>query len=247
MAYKTPDSPGEMGYSVSKRRMYRERGIVMWFFSRFLGLVRGFWRLLVGLVIGAILYVWMFFEFKDVWQGIHHEVTSFMEWLVSQPMLLEYSQWNTLLNLDDKLTFALFIMMGRIIWLVIEAVLFSFPRWLIFGRAANTTPLGENGIPTTYLDDAVPSAVAVPKAVATVVPVAAAAQVAGAVPPSQQPASQQGTGLETAIDTANVPVVSADVLAGATSTKLAAGLDDLQEKVDNLASSTDLIGDDKTG
>ncbi|MCF6198919.1 MAG: hypothetical protein L3J67_05890 [Hyphomicrobiaceae bacterium] len=207
----------------------------MWFFSGFWRLLLGFWRLLVGLVIGAILYVWMFFEFKHVWQGIHHQVNYFMEWLVSQPMLLEYSQWNTLLNLDDKLTFALFIMMGRIIWLVIEAVLFSFPRWLIFGRSSNPTPLGENGIPKAYLDVEAP-----------VVSAAAVAQAANPASPSQQVPVQQGTGLETVIDTANVPEVPAELLARATSSKLGVSLDSLQEKVGNMASSTDTIGDDKT-
>ena len=169
-------------------------------------------------------------------------------------MFAEYAQWNTLLNLDDKLTFALFIMMGRIIWLIIEAILFSFPRWLIFGRSDKTTPLGENGIPTTYLDSGTPMPTAVPKAVATVVPVAVAAQVASAVPPSQQPPAQQGTGLETAINTANVPVVPAEALASATSSKLAAGLDGLQVKAGNLESAIDqtleridTIGDRKPG
>ena len=215
----------------------------MWFLGGFWRVLRGFWRLLVGLVIGAILYVWMFFEYKVVWQTIHHQVTDFMNWLVSQPMLTEYSQWNTLLNMDDKLTFALFIMMGRILWLVVEAILFSFPRWLIFGREDKTTPLGENGIPMAYLDNVAPMPAGVQKAVATVVPVATAAELARVVLPSQQPPSQQGTGLETAIDTANVPAVPAEALASATSSKLAASL---QEKAGSLGSPIDTIAGDKT-
>ncbi len=209
----------------------------MWFFGGFWRLLLGFWRLLVGLVIGAILYVWMFFEFKDGWQAIHHKMTEFMDWLVSQPMLADYSQWNTLLNLDDKLTFALFIMMGRILWLVIEAVLFSFPGWLIFGRKGSTTPLGENGIPTAYLDETARPAGG-QKAAATVVP-PVAEQTSSPKGPTQTAPAQQGTGLENAIDTANVPDVPAEALARIATSKLAVGLDGLQEKAGNLERSID--------
>ncbi len=141
----------------------------MWFLGGFWRVLKGFWRLMVGLVIGAILYVWMFFSYKEIWGKVHHQTTSFMEWLVAQPMLVEYAQWNTLLNLDDKLTFALFIMAGRIIWLLIESVVITFPLWLVFGRreqkktaesapiapvaeknasvAPDTPPLPKQGIP----------------------------------------------------------------------------------------------------
>jgi hypothetical protein len=98
-------------------------------------LIRGFWRLIIGLVIGAFIYVWMFFYYKDLWQDIHHKTTQFMDWVMSYPMLAEYSQWYTLLDLDKKLTFALFIMAGRIVWLLIESVFFTFPIWLFWGRA----------------------------------------------------------------------------------------------------------------
>lgn len=172
----------------------------MWFLGGFGRILRSMWRLLIGLVIGAVLYVWLFFEYKHVWEGTHKQVTHFMDWLVSQPMLAEYSQWSTLLNLDDKVTFALFIMVGRIIWLFIEALLFAFPRWLIFGRGPKTTPLGGNdGIPQRYLDDVTPQA-------ATAVPAAAMAA-----------PGQQGTGLESAIDKVadkGMKVVSEKVASG---------------------------------
>jgi hypothetical protein len=109
----------------------------MLFISGLWRVLRGFWRLLIGLVIGAILYVWMFFEYKDFWENVHHQTTRFMDWLVAQPMLTDYSQWNTLLNLDDKLTFALFIMGGRIVWMIVESIFISFPYWLIIGRRKN--------------------------------------------------------------------------------------------------------------
>jgi len=101
----------------------------MWFLWTFFNTIRGFWRLLVGLAIGAFLYVWTFFYYKDLWQGLHRWTSDFMEWMASQPMFSEYSQWNMLLHLDDKLTFALYIVIGRLIWLVFEAGAFRLPYW----------------------------------------------------------------------------------------------------------------------
>ncbi len=106
----------------------------MWLLGGFWRVFRGFWRLLVGLVIGAILYVWTFFNYKVLWEDIHHRVTNFMEWLMVQPMLADYSQWSTLLNMDDKLTFALYILVGRTIWMLVESIFITFPFWLLFGR-----------------------------------------------------------------------------------------------------------------
>ena len=197
----------------------------MWLFGGFWQILRGFWRLLVGLVIGAVLYVWLFFEQKDLWIDIHHKTNGFMEWLASQPLLSEYSQWNMLLHLDDKLTFALFILVGRIIWLMIEAVLFSFPHWLIFGRGAKTTPLGENGIPLAYLDEGAEKIPMVAPRPAVAAPVA-----------PQKPAD---TGLKATIDSGNVPAVPPEAMAEAKSSGLAGSLDGLQDKAGELERSID--------
>ena len=106
----------------------------MWLMIGLRRVLLGFWRLLVGMVIGAILYIWMFFNYKSEWEDIHETMHDFLGWLMSSSYLADYSQWNTLLNLDDKLAFALFIMVGRIIWLMFESIFISFPYWLIFGR-----------------------------------------------------------------------------------------------------------------
>ncbi|MCP4934480.1 MAG: hypothetical protein GY927_09820 [bacterium] len=106
----------------------------MWLWIGFRRVLVGFWRLLIGIVIGAVFYVWMFFNYKQQWESIHEYTHDFLSWMVTSPYLADYSQWNTLLNLDDKLAFALFIMVGRIMWLMFEAVLFTFPLWLFNGR-----------------------------------------------------------------------------------------------------------------
>ena len=106
----------------------------MWLMVMFRRVLLGFWRLLIGLVIGAVFYVWMFFNFKSQWESIHVYTHDFLSWMVTNPYLAEYSQWNTLLNLDDKLAFALFVMVGRLMWMVFESIFISFPYWLFIGR-----------------------------------------------------------------------------------------------------------------
>ena len=102
----------------------------MWFLSIFGRVFAGFWRLFLGLIIGFIFYIWLFLEYKVYWEQIEDGAHTFMKWLVSQPYLSEFSQWSTLLNLDEKLAFALYIVVGRMIWLVIEAVIIKFPYWV---------------------------------------------------------------------------------------------------------------------
>ena len=198
---------------------------VMWFLGGFWRVIKGFWRLLVGLVIGAILYVWMFFNFKDFWELTHRQVTYFMDWVVTQPMAADYSQWNTLLNMDDKLTFALYVMAGRIIWLLFESIVFSFPMWLLFGRQKNgagSTPLGQNAAVVA----AVPAAQNLAPTMAPAEGHQAAAPVSNGPPP-------QGTGLEVAIekvvDTGVAPVGN----------KVALGLEELDENAGDLERSID--------
>jgi len=106
----------------------------MWLLVMFRSMLLGFWRLLIGLVIGAVFYVWMFFNLKSQWESIHVSTHDFLSWMVTSPYLAEYSQWNTLLNLDDKLAFALFVMAGRLMWMVAESLFISFPYWLFVVR-----------------------------------------------------------------------------------------------------------------
>lgn len=94
----------------------------------------GMWRLMIGLAIGMVLYVWMFFSYKEYWEQIQNALYNFMQWLMGQSWLSDYSQWNTLLHLDDKLAFALYIVVGRLLWLAFEGVFISFPYWLVAGR-----------------------------------------------------------------------------------------------------------------
>lgn len=95
---------------------------------------RGAWRLFVGLILGLMLYVYMFLSHKEMWQQIHDGGADLMRSLFTMPALSDYLQWNTILHLDEKLIFALYILVGRMIWLLIEEALFVFPYWLFRGR-----------------------------------------------------------------------------------------------------------------
>ena len=199
----------------------------MWLLGGFWKVLKGFWRLLVGLVIGAVLYVWMFFNYKEFWENTHRQVTYFMDWVVQQPMAAEYSQWNTLLNMDDKLTFALYVMAGRIIWLLVESIVITFPVWLVFGRqknGASSTPLGQNAA----------AVAAVPQAqnlVQNSAPIPAPVQQVVTPVPGGPP--HQGTGLEDAIDKV------ADTGVAPVGNKVALGLEELDENAGDLERSID--------
>ncbi len=205
----------------------------MWFLGGLWRALRGMWRLLIGLVIGAVLYVWVFFTFKDLWENTHHQVTKFMDWLVQQPLLADYSQWNTLLNLDDKLTFALYIMVGRLIWLVIEDVFFVFPHWLIFGRQKKNPDSGAIAGADIKMGGSSPAKAAVAAVTAGAVAADASGEGGGSAPNIQQLqaeaqalSSQPATGLVAAMEKAATG-------------ELPAGSKELDRNVDNLERSID--------
>jgi hypothetical protein len=106
----------------------------MWFLYIFGRALLGMWRLMIGLFIGLVLYVYMFWVYKDTWQALQDWGSEFMRSLLTTPWTSGYLQWSTLLHLDDKLVFALYILAGRIIWLMLEGAFFTFPYWLFRGR-----------------------------------------------------------------------------------------------------------------
>lgn len=194
----------------------------MWLFLGFKRLLVGFWRLLIGLVIGAIAYVWLFFNYKGHWENIHEATHDLLSWLVASPYLADYSQWNTLLNLDDKLAFALFIMAGRIIWLVIENVFFTFPYWLILGRNKKKEPVRPGGEAQMSESMAIMASGQSPTPAQPAVPQTS-------VPPVADPAPMTPPPVFSATPTATT---------GATGT-LAAGLANQAENAGNLEHSID--------
>ncbi len=211
----------------------------MWLMAIFWKSLRGMWRLVIGLIIGVIMYVMTFTTpgLEWIFNGVHAFAQDIHTWLSAQDWFSSYQKWDYLVKPADRLPLILYVLVGRFVWLLIEAALFSFPAWLVFGRKASPTPLGTNGIPMAYLDEAAPTA-ATQKVVPAVM-AAAAEQASSKTVPTQAPPVQQGTGLETAIDTANVPDVPAEALASIATSKLAVGLDGLQEKAGNLERSID--------
>ncbi len=170
----------------------------MWLLMIFWKSLRGLWRLVIGLVIGVILYVITFTtpELEWIFNGVHQFAAGLHGWLSEQQWFSAYQKWDYLVKPADRLPLILYVLVGRFIWLLLEAMFITFPLWLINRqKRPPATPLGHN-------EAAVAASVS-------------AAQSAPATPPSQ------GTGLETAIDRV------ADEGVGAVSEKVASHLEGL--------------------
>ena len=125
---------GPQWYIVAQKT--KIRGVrVMWFVIGLRRVFLGFWRLLIGLVIGVILYVYTFLYYDGLFTGVHDFTRDVVSWVKVQPSLAEYSKWNEILKIQDKLAFALYVLFGRFLWMVFESIFLTFPYWLIFGRS----------------------------------------------------------------------------------------------------------------
>lgn len=108
----------------------------MWFMLILWKSFRGLWRLVVGLIIGVILYIYTFttpgleWIFNDVYAFSNYIVG----WLSEQSWYPQYEKWDHLVKPGDRLPLILYILVGRFIWLMFEAILFTFPIWLFNGR-----------------------------------------------------------------------------------------------------------------
>lgn len=124
----------------------------MWLLMIFWKSFRGMWRLIVGLIIGVILYIVTFTNQNLVW--IFNDVYTFsnflVDWLSNQEWFDQYEKWNNLVKPGDRLPLILYILVGRFIWLLIEEIIFVFPYWLMFGRQKkNSAVAGGPGAPSS--------------------------------------------------------------------------------------------------
>ncbi len=108
----------------------------MWFMLILWKSFRGLWRLVVGLIIGVILYIYTFTTPGLEW--IFNDVYAFsnglVSWVSEQSWYPRYEKWDHLVKPGDRLPLILYILVGRFIWLMFEAALFTFPHWLFVGR-----------------------------------------------------------------------------------------------------------------
>jgi hypothetical protein len=161
----------------------------MWLLMIFWKSFRGMWRLVVGLIIGVVLYIVTFTNQNLVW--IFNDVYTFsnflVDWLSQQDWFDQYEKWNNLVKPGDRLPLIIYILVGRFIWLLIEEIIFVFPYWLMFGRQKkNSAVAGGPGGPSSQ--NTPPSSQKTPAAQAQMamasvptVPQARPAPIAGAV------------------------------------------------------------------
>ena len=83
----------------------------------------GFWRLMIGIVLGTMLYVYCFLYRETVFTTVHLWTRDAVDWIEAQPYLMDYSKWYELLKIDDKLAFALYVMFARLVWMFFESAL----------------------------------------------------------------------------------------------------------------------------
>ena len=81
----------------------------------------GFWRLIVGIILGTICYIYCFLYQEQIYTKVHEFSHLFVSWLDHQPFIIAYAKWFELLKIDDKLSFALYVLFGRLVWMVLEA------------------------------------------------------------------------------------------------------------------------------
>ena len=108
----------------------------MWFLLILWKTFRGMWRLVIGLIIGVVLYVITFTNPSLVWifNGVHGFSNELITLLSEQSWFGQYEKWNNLVKPGDRLPLILFVLVGRFVWLLFEAILFTFPLWLFNGR-----------------------------------------------------------------------------------------------------------------
>ena len=97
----------------------------------------GFWRLIIGLILGTTLYIYCFLYQEHVYTEVHAFSRSFISWLDHQPHILTYAKWFELLKIDDKLSFALYVLFGRLAWMLIETIVRQTYARLLAPRRAH--------------------------------------------------------------------------------------------------------------
>nr|WP_321459125.1 hypothetical protein [uncultured Cohaesibacter sp.] len=90
----------------------------------------GFWRLIIGIILGTILYIYCFLYQEQIYTNVHAFSRNAIDWLDHQPYILAYAKWFELLKIDDKLSFALYVLFGRLAWMLLESI------WLFLYRKA---------------------------------------------------------------------------------------------------------------
>ncbi|WP_321446590.1 hypothetical protein [uncultured Cohaesibacter sp.] len=81
----------------------------------------GFWRLIIGIILGTILYIYCFLYQEQIYTSVHAASRIVIDWIDHQPYILAYAKWFELLKIDDKLAFALYVLFGRLAWMLIES------------------------------------------------------------------------------------------------------------------------------
>ncbi len=108
----------------------------MWFLLILWKSFRGLWRLVVGLIIGVILYIYTFTTpgLEWIFNDVYALSNGILSWVSEQSWYPRYEKWDHLVKPGDRLPLILYILVGRFIWLMFEATLFTFPHWLFIGR-----------------------------------------------------------------------------------------------------------------
>ena len=82
----------------------------------------GFWRLMIGVIIGTALYIYCFLYYETIYTDIHTLTRLTVDWLETKPYIEDYAKWYELLKIDDKLAFALYVLFARLVWMFFEAI-----------------------------------------------------------------------------------------------------------------------------
>ncbi|WP_119307482.1 hypothetical protein [Cohaesibacter haloalkalitolerans] len=82
----------------------------------------GFWRLIIGIIFGTILYIYCFLYQEQIYTGVHAFSRVAIDWIDHQSYVVAYAKWFELLKIDDKLSFALYVLFGRLAWMLMETI-----------------------------------------------------------------------------------------------------------------------------
>ncbi|WP_316862555.1 hypothetical protein [uncultured Cohaesibacter sp.] len=80
----------------------------------------GFWRLAIGIALGTMLYIYCFLFQDQIYTQVHEFSRIAIDWIDHQPLIVDYAKWFELLKIDDKLSFALYVLFGRLAWMIFE-------------------------------------------------------------------------------------------------------------------------------
>ena len=83
----------------------------------------GAWRLTIGIILGTALYIYCFLYREDIFTQVHLYTRQAVDWLETQPYIMDYAKWYELLKIDDKLAFALYVLFARLVWMFFESLL----------------------------------------------------------------------------------------------------------------------------